>query len=93
MNDDINTLTREEVLLRKIFLERDIKHAKLEQEQQCKRQFREQNCPVPANDTGSNQLRAHLAGDDAVSTPHPTQTSGTLKEITGVYLGGRDIYW
>ena len=92
MNDETNTLTREELLLRKIFLERDIKHAKLEQTQQCKRQFRMQNCPTPANDTGTDQLRVQLT-DDVPSTATPKQTSGTLKEMTGVYLGGRDIYW
>ncbi|MEO0377393.1 MAG: hypothetical protein AAF329_22870, partial [Cyanobacteria bacterium P01_A01_bin.17] len=86
----------EEVLLRKIFLERDIKHAKREQEQQSTRQFREQNCPAPANDTGSDQLRVRLTSDligDEASTSAPIQTNGTLKEMTGVYRGGRDIYW
>mgnify|MGYP001801578126 FL=1 len=63
MNDETNTLTREELLLRKIFLERDIKHAKWEQEQRCKRQFREQYCPAPANDVGSDQLRVQLTSD------------------------------
>lgn len=90
MNDDIDTLTREELLLRKIFLERDIKHAKWEQEQLCQRQFREQHCSIPANDTGSDQLRVQLTSDSA---PEPKQTSGTLTEVTGVYRGGRGIYW